>query len=92
MINSIFQDIWSFHFWNGIKNKYPLCCILWFCNTVTNFGKQSNSLFEKIFSVEFDSVTEKQANFSDRSMCLECTIEALHSESKSQITDNGSEK
>ena len=76
-MSQVLFDKWSYHFWRGIENKYPLCCIIWFCNTITNSGEQNGSLFERMFSEHFDNVTLKQAEFSDRNMCLNCTCKRL---------------
>lgn len=76
-MSHVLLDKWSFHFWCGVENKYPLCCIIWFCNTITNFGEQDDSLFEKIFSEHFDNLTGKQSDFSDRNLCPNCTWQRL---------------
>ena len=72
-------DSWSTHFWNGIKFDYPMCCVLWYCNCVTNYGEQRDSLFERMFREILcaGSTTEKEANFSDRNMCIDCILQRL---------------
>lgn len=67
-------DSWSFHFWNGIKYNYPLCCVLWYCNVVTNQGLQENSLFERLYREVYENyrITEKSCKFEDYNRCPDC--------------------
>ena len=73
-------DLWSYHFWKGLRCGYPICCILWFCNVVTNYGEQRDSLFERIFREVYDDkpLTRKQADFNKRNMCPDCISNTLN--------------
>ena len=49
---NLWEDALEFHFWEGIKYKFPLCCIINFCDFFlkNNFfdGWISNEDFQKI--------------------------------------------
>lgn len=74
------QDAWDYHFWNGIKYKFPLCCIIWFTDSQTNKGTLEGSLYQKIFreawmngKVKIPSI---EANYG-RAMCPMCLLNAF---------------
>jgi len=29
---NLWKDALKFHFWYGIESKFPICCIIYFCN------------------------------------------------------------
>lgn len=65
-------DKWSFHFWKGLENQYPLCCIIWFCDVQTNKGEQIGSLYERIYREEYDKLNHCQQSKMNRAMCPDC--------------------
>lgn len=71
------SDRWSFHFWQGIKYGYSLCCILWWCDSLLNNGQQTESMFDKVFIEEYTSRNFKEP--SDRNLCPECLMRRLSS-------------
>ena len=73
-MSQILSDRWSFHFWKGIENGYPLCCILWFCNVQTNWGLQNDSLYERIYREEYDKLNHCQGSTFNHAMCPDCLI------------------
>lgn len=78
MTQQLLQDDWSWHFWKGIKFHYPLCCIFWFCNVVSNYGVQKGGLQDRMLSENYgESVTQKQADFEERNMCPDCISQCL---------------
>lgn len=74
-------DRWSFHFWKGIENKYPLCCILYFCNVQTNYGEQKDSLYERVYREAYEKQNHCQASKFNRAMCPDCMLLLLEVES-----------
>lgn len=71
------KDEWSYHFWFGIKCGYPLCCIIWYCDTMTNKGKQEDSLFERVYREEvmFNPILKETK--SDHNECPDCLLRRL---------------
>lgn len=72
-------DKWSFHFWNGVENKYPLCCILWFCDSWCNEGQQLGGILEHFFTDYFgkDGI-EPIGLHIDRILCPDCLITCIN--------------
>jgi hypothetical protein len=73
----LIQDRWDFHFWKGLENKYPLCCILYFCNVQTNWGEQGDSLYERIYREAYESQSRYQGSLFNHAMCIDCMVLAL---------------
>lgn len=71
------EDKWSYHFWFGLKEKYPLCCILWFSNVQTNWGLQQDSLYERILREAYDENKVNLSSGMGRAMCPNCLAEFL---------------
>ena len=61
-------DKWSFHFWNGLINHFPLCCIIFFCDSWTNNGEQNNGIYDKIIHNSLNWID------GDYIKCPECLI------------------
>lgn len=78
-VEEIATDEWSFHFWFGLECGYPLCCIIWYCDSVTNSGKQDGSVWDKVLYNEFmnnpdykptwKAIIERKA---EHNQCPEC--------------------
>lgn len=77
------KDEWSYHFWFGIKCGYPLCCIIWYCDSIANNGKQEGGLFEKVYRSEFmdnpnwKPTRESILNQADHNQCPECLARSV---------------
>lgn len=68
------NDRWDFHFWNGIKFDYPMCCIIYFCNVQTNWGEQQGSLYERVYREAYEENQHCHSSRHNRAMCPDCLM------------------
>ena len=71
------KDEWSYHFWFGLKCGYPLCCIIWFCDSQLNQGIQWDGLYEKIYREAYDSQPKAYETRVSYSQCPECLARSI---------------
>lgn len=39
-VRDIYTDDWSYHFWYGLISRFPLCCVLFFCDVWLDLRKK----------------------------------------------------
>lgn len=69
LVTALSSDGWSREFWFGIISKFPLCCILWFCDVW--------NVYDPSKKVHFDSDYKSWSQCIGYVQCPSCMVKRL---------------